>query len=175
MALIVEDGTGLASADALISVAEADAYHTAMANVAWTGSDAEKESAIRRASAYLSNSYRWQGYRLNGRDQALAWPRTGVMDAEGYGIGSNEIPVEIRNACAEIALRELVSPGSLTPDVNPSEKVKREKVGALEVEYENARLDDDANRPVLLIVRDMISQFLAAGAGSSLAGSAYRV
>lgn len=174
MALVVEDGTGRADADALITLASANAYHAAQGNASWTGSDADKETAIRRASAHLTNSYGWQGLRRNGRDQSLAWPRVGVVDAEGLSIAIDEVPVEVKNACAEIALRELVSPGTLNPDFTPSEMIKREKIGPMETEYENARLDADAARPVLLIVRDMISQFLAAGSGSMLAGSTYR-
>jgi hypothetical protein len=175
VALVVETGLGFADADALISVADADAYHTARGNSAWTGADAVKEPAIRRATAFLSNSYRWAGGRTHGRRQALAWPRGGVVDEEGIGIESNEIPIEIMDACAEIALRELITPGAMNPDFKASELVKSEKVGQIAVEYALSSMNADGQRPVLLIVRDMITQFLAVGVGNSIVGSSFRV
>lgn len=178
MALTVEDGTGLADADSFVSVAAADAYHDARGNTAWVSSsspaDEDKEQALRRASYFLSNSYSWQGYPVNGRSQALAWPRTGVTDAEDYAVPSTSVPREIADATCEIALRELVSPGAMNPDVTLSAQVKREKVDVLEVEYSNAFTDADASRPILLIVRDMIGGLLKTGSSNSLVGEAVR-
>lgn len=175
MALTVETGSGSSSADALDTLANVDAYHTARGNTAWTGADALKEAAIRRASAFLSSSFTWQGLRTHGRDQSLAWPRSGVVDREGYGILSDTIPIEVRQAVAEIALRELVTPGSMTPDFSANALAKREKVGEIEVEYALADLSPAAARPVLLIVNDLIGQFLAKGSASaSITGLTYR-
>jgi len=175
VALIVEDGTNVSGADALASLAFVDTYHSSMGNTAWTGDDTiVKEPAIRRATAFLSNSYNWKGNRVNGRDQALAWPRAGVVDQDGYGIGSNEIPTELQNAVAEIALRELVTPGTMNPDFTQSAMVKREKVASLEVEYLNSSTSADAQRPVLLVVRDMISQFLVNGGTNRFSGRTVR-
>lgn len=175
MALTVEDGSGVAGADALITLAFADAYHSSLGNTTWTGDDTTiKEPAIKRSTAFVSNSLSWMGYRVSGRSQSLAWPRTGVYDSEGYSIASAEIPIEVKNAVAEIALRELVSPGAMNPDFTQSEMVKREKVGSLEVEYLNSSTTAEAQRPVLLVVRDMIGQFLAGGGTSILSGSTVR-
>lgn len=175
MTLTVEDGTGLANADALVALVDVDAYHTARGNSTWTGDDADKETAIRRASFFLTNSYSWQGFKVNNRDQALAWPRTGVVDQEGYAIPITEVPQEIKDACAELALRELTTPGTMTPDVTLADKVNREKVGEIEVEYANSRMDAYASRPVVTIVNDLIAQFLATGSqAGSVAGSTVR-
>ncbi|NLS03616.1 hypothetical protein HGP14_09620 [Rhizobium sp. P32RR-XVIII] len=175
MALIVEDGSGMTDADAFISVEYADAYHSAMVNATWTGDVALKEGAIRRATAFLSNSYQWQGYKRQGRPQALAWPRVDVTDREGWGVAFDAVPVEIQKATAEVALRELVSPGSMNPDFLASEQVKREKIGQIEVEYLNANASAQSARPILLIVQDIIGPLLCKGAGNSLVGSSYRV
>lgn len=178
MALTVETGAGLPDADALISVVDASAYHAGRGNAAWSSDiydDEGRERAIRRATAFLSNSFTWAGIRSKNRNQALAWPRSGVVDQEGNGIKADEIPIEIADACAEIALRELVSPGAMNPDFTSSELVKREKVGQIEVEYALSSTNADAQRPVLLVVRDMISQFLKAGAGKSIVGTSVRI
>lgn len=175
MALIVEDGTGLSNADALIALADVDTYHTNLGNSTWTGDNADKEAAIRRASLYLTNSYTWAGNKINAREQALAWPRAGVIDGDGYGVASDAVPKEIKDACSELALRELVTPSSLTPDVTPSEAVKREKVGDLEVEYSNPATNASTATPIISIVNDLVGPFLKGGSyGNPLVGSSYR-
>jgi len=180
MALTVEDGTGLAAADAFVSVATADAYHSARGNSTWVSAsspaDTDKEEAIRRASYYLSYAYDWKGYRLQGRSQSLAWPRSYVTDAEGWSVAADAVPQEIKDACCEIALRELVTPGSMTPDVTTSTKVKSEQVGPLKVEYLNMNTSAQASVPVLTYVTDLVSGLLADGAGSSaLTAEAVRI
>lgn len=175
MALTVEDGTGLSNADALVSLTEVDAYHTKFGNTTWTGTNEAKEIAIRRASVYLTNSFRWMGWKVNLREQALAWPRTGVVDEDGYAVDSDAVPQEIKDACAELALRELVTPGTMTPDVIPGDAVTRERIGELEVEYASAKSNPGMARPVVSIVNDMVGQFLASGGfGNMLAGKTSR-
>src|SRR5687768_9190680 len=132
MALIVEDGTGLSTAESYISVANADSYHSVRGNTTWTGVDSLKEAALRRATTYIDGRYgaRFTGTRRLARDQALMWPRSDATDVEGWTIENDEVPVEIERATAEAALRELVDPGSLSPDVeiSTSGSVIREKV-----------------------------------------------
>lgn len=172
MTLIVEDGTGLADADALISLEYANAYHAERGNV-WTASSTEKEQAIRRASRFLSDSFIWDGLPKRPRVQSLAWPRTNVTDRDGYAVTANAVPPEIQRAVAEIALQEAATPGSMNPTYTPSGRVKSERVGDLAVEYDLSRTDEDSARPILLIVRDMVSDFLDAG-GTRLVGEARR-
>lgn len=164
MALTVETGAGLAAADAFVSVADCDTYHTGLGNSDWAGSTEAKEGAIRRATALLSSAYRWAGLRSHGRSQALAWPRAGCVDLEGYGIASDAVPREIVSACCEIALREIVTPGAMTPDVVAADAVKREKVGTLEVEYVGTASSATAHRPTILRVDELVAPFLASQA-----------
>lgn len=175
MTLTVENGEGLAIADALVSVAGADAYHEAIGHTAWAAASTDgKEQAIRRATAYLS-SLPWAGLRRRGRDQALGWPRCGLMDREGYGIDADTVPPEIVNACAEIALQELASPGSMTPVVTPADDkvAKREKIGELEIEYAIGSFGPDAHRAVITKVQALIGPFLSRG--NPLSGGSMRV
>lgn len=173
MALTVEDGTGLTNADSFVTLAAADAYHAAIGNATWTGTDEVKEQAIRRASRFLTDSFKWKGYPIKGRDQSLAWPRFYVEDSEGYGIQPDEVPSEVIRATHELALLELITPGTMTPTVTLSARVKREKVGPLEVEYLNAGVDAWADRPVVTKVIDMVGGLLRPG-GSRLQGQSFR-
>jgi hypothetical protein len=148
MALIVEDGTGKADAESFISVADATTYHTNRGNSAWTGlaSDTIREQHLRKATDYIEEVYRlrWKG-QLKTTSQSLAWPRAWVEREDFYVTSSaipdvngnfyypdDEVPTEVKNACAELALRSI--DGQLSPDL--TQGVKREKVDVLEVEYD---------------------------------------
>jgi hypothetical protein len=163
MPLTVENGTGRTDADSLVSLAECDDYHSVRGNATWTGTDEAKEQALRRASAFLSNAYQWAGWQTRPRIQSLAWPRAEVVDQDGFLVRSDEVPVEIRQATCEVALRELVSPGAMNPDVTTAETVKSVTAGSVSVQFANASAGPGANRPVLMVVRDLISGFLRSG------------
>lgn len=173
MALIVEDGTNVANAESFATVAFADAYHLAMGNTTWAGATLAKEQALRRATAVL-DGYSWAGFRTHGRLQALSWPRSGVVDVEGLGVGTAEIPSGLQKATVELALRELVTPGSLTPDFVAGASVKREKVDVLEVEYANPATSVSDVRPVVTVVAAMVAPYLSSGGGSAIVGTSYR-
>jgi len=130
MALIVEDGTGKDDAESYISVTDADTYNTAHENDAvWDAAEtADKEKALRLAAQYLDSNYarRWLGYRANA-DQALAWPRAGVTDIDGYAIESDELPQKLKDAQVEMAVRS-ANGTSLTPDLTAPGDIKRKKI-----------------------------------------------
>jgi hypothetical protein len=112
---------GDAAANSYVSLADANTYHTARANSAWTGTDAAKEAALIRATQWLDGRYgdRWPGTRWKLRAQALDWPRIEAYDRDGTDIDYDSIPPEVVAATCEAALRELATPGSLSPDVTP--------------------------------------------------------
>jgi len=157
------------------TVAAADAYHAARANTAWAGDEVAKQAALIRASVYIDGRYRkllasgvWQslfpGVKTEGRGQAREWPRTGAYDYEGNSIPADQVPIEIEQATYEAALRELVEPGSLSPDYVASSTVKRQKVGPIEEEFAVSVGVDGASavRPVISIIDEMIAPLLAA-------------
>jgi hypothetical protein len=160
MALIVENGTGLSTAESYVSVADAGTRHTNLGNTAWTGTDAVKEAALRRATQYMLQTYRgrWHGERINGT-QALDWPRSWVT-VDGYAVDADIVPTDIANACADLALRALAA--DLAADLTRG--VVREKVGPLETEY-------DRNSPQSVRYRAidmMLAPYLTRGAGGSM-------
>ena len=157
------------------TVAAADAYHAARANAAWVGEEPAKQAALLRASVYIDGRYRkllasgvWQslfpGVKTEGRGQAREWPRTGAEDYEGHAIPSDQVPVEVEQATYEAALRELVEPGSPSPDFVAASTVKRQKVGPIEEEFSVAAGADGAAsvRPVISIIDEMIAPVLVA-------------
>lgn len=133
MALIVENGTGMATAESYISVDDASTRLAALGLTNWaTLSTTEMEQALRRATVFMEQRYRtrWKGTRLL-RAQALSWPRYGVT-VDGWDIDSDVVPAEVANACADLAFKAVG--GDLSPDLERG--ILREKVGPLETEYD---------------------------------------
>lgn len=152
------------------TVADADAYHLARGNTAWAGTNPQKEAALTRGSDYVDLRYRWMtscghwesmfpGQRTGGRAQEREWPRTGAVDYSGNPIPDDEVPIEVEHATYEAALRELVSPGSLSPDFIPGGQVTKEKVGPVEVQYAEAKWNPNAtpNRPIVPVIDEILA------------------
>ena len=52
--------------------------------------------------------------------QALTWPRTGAKYVDGRVIAESVVPRAVISAQIQAASRELLSPGSLLPDYDPT-------------------------------------------------------
>lgn len=164
--LIVEDGSGLATAESYVSVSDAVAYAAAR-GLAFPASPTDKaEAALRRATAYIDNTYRtrFPGQRKMFRKQGLEWPRVGVVDMNGFAVMSDEIPVEVIRATCEAAVRELATPGSLNPDVTPGKVKKRVRVeGAVEVEYAVGAGGVASQQPISPIIDGILAALIGIG------------
>jgi len=176
MALIVEDGTGLADAESYNSLEEIAEYATNH-GLTFAISPAEAaEAAARRATTWLDGTYRgrYSGTRLNGRDQALQWPREDATDAEDEDIATDEVPAEIKAAHAEAAIRELASPGALNPDFVSGTQAVRKKVGSIEVEYRDVVMGPEMVRPVVNVVDDILAPLLGNSRSPVISGESSR-
>lgn len=171
MTLIVEDGTGRADAQAYCSVAFSDAYHVSRGLTVWMSMlTEEKEAALVRATQFITQEYRrrWAGWRTS-QTQALDWPRVGVpvIDGpiEGGLVASNIVPIEVQQATAELALKAAAV--DLSPDIDRSSAVKREKLDVLEVEYrDNAPMRTRYQSTENLLAPLLLSVNGASGGGS---------
>lgn len=118
---IVEDGTGVAGANSYATVAYADQYFLDRAVVAWTGVDAVKQSALVRATDYVTTRFTFRCDLV---------PELGGPAADPV----ISVPDKLKRAVSEYALRALSA--ELAPDPTTSEtgqKViqKTETVGPL--------------------------------------------
>lgn len=146
------------------TIAEADAYHEARGNTAWaalTDSPDQKTAPLIRASQWLDGAYasRWPGRRVGGRDQARAWPRENAKDAEGNEVDDATVPPEVLMATYEAALREAVTPGSLSPDFTPADGVKSEAVGPVSVTYRDG-VGVEGQRPIVTVIDDILASLI---------------
>ena len=162
MSIIVEDGTAKTDSETYISVADADAYFAARGVTAWDALDNtdQKEPALRLATEFMTQEYRsrWKGVRLE-ETQALDWPRQGVV-LDSWSVGTDEVPVEVQRACAELAYRSTTE--TLSPDL--TQAVISEKVDVIQVVYD--RYSPQQKR--FSSIEKMLSPLFQAGGGASI-------
>lgn len=141
----------LSYTEAAVTEAEADAYAQLRGWSDWAAASAtDKPAALRRGQDYIAGTY-------NSR-----W----AVEFE-----DDDAPDEVKFAVIEAARRELNSPGSLAPDFQPLESVKRikKKVGDLEKETEYR--DAAANAmPVFAVIDGLLAGLIAPKAGNTTFG-----
>jgi len=129
MALIVEDGSIIASANSYIT----DAVFTAYADsrgFTYPATVELREVLIIKAMDYLE-SKKYKGLYVSPDVQSLAFPRYSVY-SRGRTINSDEIPQELINAQCELA----IAANTLELQVNEASKdVQSQGLGSLSVSY----------------------------------------
>ena len=139
MALVTEDGTGKSNADAYVSLAECDAYHTNLGNSDWViyancaANVTKRENAIKKATAFIDMRYggRFKGVRKTA-EQALLFPRYGISDNDGYVL--ENVPLAVKRATCEAALKIFLG-ADLMPDLDRGGKIISETVGPISTTY----------------------------------------
>lgn len=147
---------GGASAEAYISATDASTYHSDRGNTAWaSASTAEQEAALRRGAEYLDAVYllRWKGAKATS-GQAMQWPRIDVVDSSDYSISSSILPVPLKRANAELALRALSE--DLFPDLARGGEIQRVKAGEVEVEFSSTATPYKVYREVEELLGDLL-------------------
>lgn len=134
MALIVEDGTSKADANAYVSVADLKSYFearndTVMAETA----DEAVEGAILYATRDLDQSFSFHGSKTK-LTQSRSWPRLGAYDKEGDSIDEEVVPEVVVEATCERA-REHILTRALNEPVDPSGELKSLRVGPLSLDW----------------------------------------
>lgn len=170
---------GSASADSYATLAAADAYFAARGVTTWTGADAVKEAALRKATTYLDNAYRtrWVGLTVTVT-QALAWPRTDgnrdpwtrsiqypLVDINGFQIPIDTVPAQIVTATIEAALLALGGT-ALEPTLARGGAIKQEMVGPISVTYMDGASPQDRYLAIEGILRGLVTSTPGASSGN---------
>lgn len=134
MTIVIEDGTGLANAN---SYASESTFETYTEDRGITPATGDAEAALIRATQAIDAKYRarFNGYKARQRAQALEWPRQGVLDTQSFLVPANAVPIEIVQATCEAAIRELVAPGSMMPDLERGGDIRSIKAGSVAIDY----------------------------------------
>lgn len=160
---VVEDGTGLSTANALMSVAEADQItENYGASTDWSGAtNAQKENAIRQATRYLNLHYIWYGYKTE-ITQALQWPRFEMYDEDNNSVDSDVIPDRIKEACAYLAL-QVIEGDTLLEDFDNESKVKRTKDIVGPITEEREYVGGESPEKTYQLVDKLVAPFIVDG------------
>lgn len=180
MAIVVEDGSGVAGAESYIDVTFFEAFCESWGlSLPDDATTPEKEAALRRGSLIFDSLY---GHRFAGTpvssEQGLMFPMGDLIDRRGYELAS--FPIQVKQAAAVFARQELTSPMSMFPVVTPGKVKKSVEAGDVAVEYDVSSISSlgftSNSRPILSIVESLLAPILASsnvGAGA-LYGSAVR-
>jgi hypothetical protein len=149
MAIVVETGAGVSTANSYMTQTEWEAYADQMAWDYSAYTDEQIESALIRAARAIDRWNAWQGVRTYGQAQGLYWPRkagsiqygqfyaddllTTVVDHEGLPIAIDAVPADLVRAQAEATWLELQDPGVLQP--NQEQKIKSLSAGSVSITY----------------------------------------
>lgn len=149
MALIIENGTGVAGADSFITVDEFEDYVLAYFNYTETGNTASKEAALRRSWLYLK-SLPWKA--------EYPWPRLG-----------GTIPADVKLAQGILAHFEKATPSGLQPSVIPGQQKILTRVG--EIGWTAmGQTGVDSQRAVVTMADDLLAPYLQAKTNFLLRG-----
>lgn len=174
MALVVENGAGLPNADSYASVAETSTYLTSVAisgasNVFTAAVVATQEVALRQATRFLDARFalRFSGERLLAT-QSLQWPRANAVFADGHTVDDDIVPVLIKNAAAELALRVIADTtghdtSRLMPDQTTPGSIKSKRVRADTVERDIEYIGGAAQQKLFAIAEAMLATILTPG------------
>jgi hypothetical protein len=135
MTFTVEDGTGVAGANAYITETFFGDYHAERANdVSAVTVGTVRQAAIIKATDYVE--LRWgRAYRGGPRTletQGLGWPREEAYDDDGFILEG--VPSKLAQAVAEYALRAATAELAPDPVLDPALVGRRRKVGPIETE-----------------------------------------
>lgn len=144
MTLVIENGTGVAGADSFITVAECSAHAVAYFGHSLSGSEGDKEAALRRAFVYMV-ALQWR---------PDLWPTFG-----------GTIPEAVKIAQSVLARAEFQAVNTLSPSVTLAGRKVLNKVGNLGWDVEHGPDSVEASRPVVTMAMDLLAPYLARNPG----------
>lgn len=150
---------GGANSNSYSTEAEADAYMATRLHASvWSSATSADKVAVLIWATRLLDQLSWQGAKAS-EAQALRWPRSGVVDRDGYSVDDDIIPQDLKDACAEYALSLLSTDLTAAPDTAGFSKLK---VGSIELEIDKFDREDGAPDSVLSLI-----SYAVEGGGSS--------
>jgi hypothetical protein len=156
MALIVEDGTGVSSANSYITVAEAREFAD-LRNLLLPTSDAELEVLIIKAFDYLE-AFDYIGAEANPPQDA-SFPRKNLY-IQGVLFSDSQIPYKLKQAQCQLSYEAQSVELQPTGD---GREVLKEKVDVVEVEY--AEKGISVARPTFTKVNGFLRDLVKGGSG----------
>lgn len=134
VAIVVEDGTGIVTANSYATVQEVDDLLSVNIHSNWSLLDnTAKENLIMWATRILDERVTWKGKKVF-ETSGLAWPRTGVRNKEGFFLPDDEVPAAVKLATAVLA-DHLVA-GNPESTGNSTGNITKLKVDVVELQFD---------------------------------------
>ncbi len=151
------------------SVAEIDVYADAAIGDdadAWRAADEDTKARAGVTATRTLDRQSWQGEKTD-ESQELAFPRTGLTDADGNAVASDTVPDQVLQANSELALA-LIGGQPVQNDPASNGLTRKLKAGSAEIEYFRA-ITTAARFPGP--VQELIGIWLGGGSASLYSGS----
>lgn len=139
------------NANAYVTEADANTYLTTYRLYfdAWTAADTEtRENALIWATNLIDASFDFYGNKTT-LEQALRFPRSGLVDEDGNNVDYHTIPVQLERATAELALYLLTQDPTKLPSVLGK--------GVSHIRLDVLEIDADMQALIELIPQQVIS------------------
>lgn len=152
MALVTTPGA--ADADSYATVAEFDTYWAARTpKLTWiaTATNDQKEAALRTAAWLLDSLFTWTGTAVDAT-QALTWPRSGMLNRNGFAIPTTVNPGELKRAQCEFA-GQLGAGDRLVDNAALKAGVTSVKAGSVAVSFKE--IDESADETIRRMGSDL--------------------
>lgn len=169
--LVLEDGTGLSTANSYVSLAEAEDIIcvNATQHAVWTGlSTSVQETLLVWASDYLDAHVDWKGSKAV-KTSGLRWPRDCVYDVDDILIEDDVVPLRVKQATVQLAI--FLNTSEAAANFGDSgllpEGIKRVKADVVEVEFFDGGAADARNGSNMLPVN---LKYLIRGLGTVTTG-----
>jgi hypothetical protein len=159
--MIVEDGSIVAGANSLCSIAFADAFLLSINSTGWAVlSTGAKENALVNATLYLESQYigKWNGAIVN-TDQPLSHPRVG-LSVDGRYVSSTIVHPIVQQAVSLLASYNAAGTELAS---NTGRVEKSVKIGPLQFDYEPGQMD----KTTFTLVEGLLSPLVNSGGGAN--------
>lgn len=132
------------NANSYASLVEAEAYvATRLYSDAWADADdaEQKIPALIQATRILDGSFVWTGVASTDV-QALGWPRTGMLNRNGFPINSLVIPQPLKDAQVELAVQMIIAERTADNDAE-KQGIKSLSAGPVSLTFKDKKLETD--------------------------------
>lgn len=165
MALIIENGSGVAGANTYASVAALREY-AALRGITLPVDDPSCEVLLIKAMDYFDSVVGWQGVKANPNNP-LDFPRTGVV-VDGVTLPSTAIPSILIQA--QVTLATEANKTDLQPNQMPNDKgavIEASAQTGTHVKYAAPIATNIRTKPFFAKVDGLLSKLLSSGGGFS--------
>lgn len=150
--IVVEDGTGLPTANAFVSVSDADDILAPNIHSLWPSQTEEnKEKLIIWATRLIIQHGRWKGKRVSDTS-GTPFPRSGLKNSDGVFYPDDDVPEPVKVATSILA--DFLSAGDPTQP-NAQANLKRLDVDVISIQYDTGTAPEKWPPDIGTILRDI--------------------